>query len=226
MAADQDLSELYGSKPLSYYGNPRVDYVDMLPDNRSLRILEIGCGNGATGVLALQRHKCVEYVGIEMFKSEGKKAEQVLSKVYIGNVETMTFPFPPDYFDVLIASEVLEHLTDPYDVVKRACVWVKPGGRVFASSPNISWFGNIVSLIRGRFDYAEEGMMDRTHLRWFTPSSFAEMFESAGVKIDRLAPLSEVSGKNARRKKLVSLFFGERFDHLWWYQINMHGTKA
>lgn len=217
---------MYALKPISYYGNPRNDYVDILPDNQNLRILEIGCGNGATGVLALRLKKCVEYVGVEMFASEGAKAKDVLTKIHIGNVESMELPYPPGYFDVLIASEVLEHLVDPYAVVQRLSALVKPGGRIFASSPNISWFGNIIGLIKGKFDYVDEGMMDRTHLRWFTPASFAAMFEAAGVRVDRLAPMDEMTGKNARRKRLVALFFGNRFDHVWWYQINMHGTRT
>jgi 2-polyprenyl-3-methyl-5-hydroxy-6-metoxy-1,4-benzoquinol methylase len=217
--------DMYETKAVSYYGNPRADYINLLPDNQNLRILEIGCGNGATGALALQLNKCVEYVGIEMFESEGAKAKNLLSEVHIGNVETMALPYPSDYFDVLIASEVLEHLVDPYETVRRLCALVKPGGRILASSPNISWFGNIVGLIKGKFEYEEEGMMDRTHLRWFTPASYAAMFVEAGVRVDRLAPLAAVTGKNARRKRWISYVFGNRFDHIWWYQINFHGTR-
>ena len=173
----------------------------------------------------IQLKKCAEYVGIEMFESEGAKAKNLLSEVHIGNVETMALPYPSDYFDVLIASEVLEHLVDPYETVRRLCTLVKPGGRILASSPNISWFGNIVGLIKGKFEYEEEGMMDRTHLRWFTPASYAGMFVEAGVRVDLLAPLAAVTGKNARRKRWISYVFGNRFDHIWWYQINFHGTR-
>jgi hypothetical protein len=64
-------------------------------------------------------------------------------------------------------------------------------------------------------------MMDRTHLRWFTPASFTAMFEAAGVKVDRVAPLNRLG----RRAKLLRLLLGRRFDAVWFYQINLHGHR-
>ena len=77
-------------------------------------------------------------------------------------------------------------------------------------------------LLRGRWDLADKGVMDRTHLRWFTPRSFARMFEETGYAVDRLAPLSPLGAK----ARVLSALLGGRFEHLFWYQINLHGHAA
>jgi SAM-dependent methyltransferase len=211
----------YGAKPQSYYTKPRADYVDLLPQDPNASILELGCGDGATGALALRNGKCGSYVGIEMFVPMAERAREVLTSVHVGNVENMELPYAAASFDALILSEVLEHLVDPQAVLNRLAVLLRPGALVFASSPNIAHWSNILGLCLGRFEYTESGMMDRTHLRWFTPASFAAMFEAAGVKVDRVAPLNRLG----RRAKLLRFLLGRRFDAVWFYQINLHGHR-
>lgn len=222
MSGALNLQEMsYEAKPQSYYTKPRADYVDLLPEDPNASILELGCGDGATGALALQNGKCGSYVGIEMFVPMAERARQVLTSVHVGNVENMELPYAAASFDALILSEVLEHLVDPQAVLNRLAVLLRPGALVFASSPNIAHWSNIKDLCLGRFEYTESGMMDRTHLRWFTPASFAAMFEAAGVKVDRVAPLNRLG----RRAKLLRLLLGRRFDAVWFYQINLHGHR-
>lgn len=213
--------ESYEAKPQAYYTNPRTDYVDLLPESASASILELGCGDGATGALALKNGKCGSYVGIEMFVPMAERAREVLTTVHVGNVETMTLPYAPASFDALILSEVLEHLVDPQAVVNRLTPLLRPGALVFASSPNIAHWRNILGLCQGQFEYTEAGMMDRTHLRWFTPASFAAMFETAGVRVDRVAPFNHVT----RPQKFIRRLLGKRFEALWFYQINLHGHR-
>jgi SAM-dependent methyltransferase len=215
----QEMS--YEAKPQSYYTKPRADYVELLPEDPNASILELGCGDGATGALALRNGKCGSYVGIEMFVPMAERARQVLTSVHVGNVENMELPYAAASFDALILSEVLEHLVDPQAVLNRLAVLLRPGALVFASSPNIAHWSNIKGLCLGRFEYTESGMMDRTHLRWFTPASFAAMFEAAGVKVDRVAPLNRLG----RRAKLLRFLLGRRFDAVWFYQINLHGHR-
>jgi len=211
----------YEAKPQGYYTKPRADYVDLLPEDPNASILELGCGDGATGALALRNGKCGSYVGIEMFVPMAERARQVLSSVHVGNVENMELPYAAASFDALILSEVLEHLVDPQAVLNRLALLLRPGALVFASSPNIAHWSNILGLCLGRFEYTESGMMDRTHLRWFTPASFAAMFEAAGVKVGRVAPLNRLG----RRAKLLRFLLGRRFDAVWFYQINLHGHR-
>lgn len=221
MSPDSYLQDQYALKDKTYYGGGRADYVAALPDDPSAAILEIGAGDGATGALALRAGKACRYVGVEMFEPIAVKARGVLSEVLVGNVETMELPFKSATFDALILSEVLEHLVDPEALLVRLLPLLKPGGRLFASSPNIAHFKVIYELVMGRFRYEGKGTMDHTHLRWFTPATYREMFERVGFVVDQTSPLVRLRGSKGR---ILSLF-GHRFDHLGWGQINLHGHR-
>lgn len=212
----------YELKEPSYFGSPRRDYIDALPVNRTANILELGCGNGATGALALKEGKCGTYVGIELFEPMAKEAGKVLTAVHHGNVEHISLPYPEETFDALIMSEVLEHLATPEEVLGRLVKLVKKGGRVFASSPNIAHWRPILGLFQGRFQYTDSGLMDRTHVRWFTPVTFRQLFTDAGVVIDHLGSVGEPPALN----KIISKILGQRFSHLLCHQINVIGRRA
>ena len=217
----EGFGAFYATKPASYFSNARADFVDRLAQDPSASILEAGCGTGATGALALSEGRCGRYVGIELFESAAAEAREVLSEVVTGNVETMTFHWQPASFDALILSEVLEHLVDPRQVVKALAPLVRPGGQVLASSPNISHWRVIRELVMGRFEMADQGVFDRTHLRWFTPSTFAAIFEDAGFRVDEIGPVTAFSP----RTEMISRLASGRFDHLFMTQIAVIGTK-
>ena len=147
-----DPQHRYESKPTTYFGNPRRDYVASLPVSDTTDILEVGCGNGATGALALSQAKCRSYVGIELFESMAARAKDVLTQVLVGDVERLEIPFGDGSFDVLILSEVLEHLVDPEAALKRLAPLMRPGARIFASSPCLAHWKNLVGLAQGRFE--------------------------------------------------------------------------
>ncbi len=215
------LEATYEGKATAYFNNARADFVRRLPRDTSASVLEIGCGTGATGALAMARGRAGHYVGVELMETAGLEARQVLSDVRIGNVETMEFDWQPASFDALILSEVLEHLVDPGAVVKRLARYVRPGGLVLASSPNISHWRVIRELARGRFELADQGVFDRTHLRWFTPSTFAGLFSTSGFRIERVGPVTPF----AARTELFSSITGGRLDHLFMTQISLEGVK-
>jgi 2-polyprenyl-3-methyl-5-hydroxy-6-metoxy-1,4-benzoquinol methylase len=218
--ADQ-FSSFYAGKPRSYFSAARSDFVRQLPHDPGAAILEIGCGTGATGALALSEGRCGRYVGVELFESAAEEARSVLSEVVTGDVETMTFDWQPASFDGVILSEVLEHLIEPGRMLRNIARFVRPGGIVMASSPNVSHWRVIRELINGRFDLADRGVFDRTHLRWFTPSTFTGMFEDAGFKIERVGPVTPFSP----RTQLISKYSGGRFDHLFMTQIAVYGRR-
>lgn len=212
----RDLAGGYLDKDPGYFDNPRAAYVEALPIDAKARILELGCGAGATGALALSSGKCGEYVGIELVREQAAIAAKRLSTVYVGAIEEVELPYAPGSFDALICSEVLEHLAAPEPVVKRLVRLLRPGGLVFASSPNVSHHSVIRSLVSGRFDYADQGVMDRTHLRWFTPRSFRRLFEEAGVVVDSIGPVNP-------KPRLTRLARSTPFSHLTWAQIDLRG---
>ena len=218
---EHNLAEDYRAKDASYFSNARVDYIGLLPADPEASILELGCGNGATGALALAEGKCGRYVGIELFEPMARQARDVLTEVHVGDVEKMSLPYAPGTFDALILSEVMEHLVDPYTTLAKLTDLLKPGALVFASSPNIGHWRNVVGLALGRFEYTDVGMMDRTHLRWYTPDSFARMFEDAGVTVERLAPFNSRSWK----QRLFAKVF-KPMASMTYFQINLHGRYA
>jgi 2-polyprenyl-3-methyl-5-hydroxy-6-metoxy-1,4-benzoquinol methylase len=215
------MGVFYTAKAANYFSNARADFVDRLPRDRSARILEIGCGNGATGALALSEGRAGQYTGVELFEPVAAQAREVLSEVVTGDIETLELNWQPATFDVLILSEVLEHLVEPRQVVKKLARYIRPGGMVLASSPNISHWRVIRELVLGHFQLTDKGVFDRTHLRWFTPESFAAMFDDAGFKVDEIGPVTPFSS----RTEMISKLTGGRFDHLFMTQIALAGTR-
>ncbi len=211
----------YDSKLPTYFAGARHDFVGRLPKDSKARVLEIGCGSGETGGLAMSGGYAGYYAGIELMPEPAAKAAGVLSEVVVGNVETLEFSWQPATFDALILSEVLEHLVDPRAVLKRLAPLVRPGGRVLASSPNISHWRVLKELMAGHFPATDKGVFDRTHLRWFTPETFAEMFESAGFNVRIVAPVTPFS----KRTEVISRVTRGRLDHLFMTQIALEGTR-
>ena len=213
------LDEAYDAKAASYFANARRDWVEpMAPDPRRV-VLELGCGNGATGALALRQGKCGAWVGIERQGAAAAEAARVLSDVLVGDVDALDIPYAEASFDLLVLGEVLEHLPDPDATLRRLAGLVKPGGEVLASTPNISHWRVIAGLLAGRFDYEAEGVMDRTHLRWFTPRSLKRAFEQAGLTQVRVRAL----GWRPRSQALIAAL---PMCHLLWRQIEARGVRT
>ena len=164
-----------------------------LPTDATAAVLEVGCGSGATGALALALGRAGRYVGVELVEGIAAEARQALSEVVVGDIERLEPPWRPAEFDALILSEVLEHLVDPWATLARLACVLRPGGLVLASSPNVAHWRVVRELVGGRFELADQGVFDRTHMRWFTPSSFAAMFERAGLRVERLGPVTPFS---------------------------------
>lgn len=198
------VADPYAEKDSSYFASTRFDYVDELPPNPSAALLEIGCGEGATASFALEMGRCGSAHGVELVPRAAAVAAKVLDDVLVGDVEDLSFPWPVRTFDILIMSEVLEHLRDPPTLLRRVHPFLKRGARVFASSPNVAHHRVLRMLVRGRWDLADYGPMDQTHLRWFTPASYRAMFEECGYVVDRVGPLGRL-GRKSRVADQLSL---------------------
>ena len=207
----------YEAKTDSYFSGIRRDYVDLLPSNPSARILEVGCGSGSTGAAALAEGKCGEFYGVELCERAAEEAAKRLTNVIAGDVEKIELPWPQASFDALILSEVLEHLIDPWSVLKRLRPLMKPGSVVLASSPNVSHYCIVKMLLHDRWDLEDRGVMDRTHLRWFTMNTYREMFESAGFRLEHVGSLWPLG---PRQRIVNALTFG-KFRHLFALQISL-----
>ncbi|MEK6636925.1 MAG: class I SAM-dependent methyltransferase [Pseudomonadota bacterium] len=213
---------LYSEKTAGYFSGARRDMVALLSTGPGARILEIGCGDGATGAVALAAGKADHYLGIELMPEVAEQARARLSEVITADVEKLELTQFYGKFDALIMSEVIEHLVDPWDTLMRLLACVKPGGEIVASSPNIAHRRVIGDLIAGRFEYADEGVMDRTHLRWFTPRSYRALFEGAGCIDVRVMPIR----RPGLLPRIVNRLTRNRYAHLSMTQIMVHARKA
>jgi len=150
------------------------------------RVLELGCATGYVSRL-LADLGC-RVTAIERHPGAAAKAREVCELVLTADLETDDWSreLEEERFDVLLAMDVLEHLRDPAVCLRRAKRHLKPGGRAIVSVPNVAHGSVRLSLLEGRFDYQDLGLLDRTHLRFFTRSSVEELFRDAGYLVTRI----------------------------------------
>jgi SAM-dependent methyltransferase len=211
----------YSRKPTRYFSGARRLFVGDLPVNPKARLLEIGCGNGDTAAYARKTDKCGSCVGVELCAEPAAEAARQLDRVIVGDVEQMDLPFPPGHFDILIMSEVLEHLRDPWSALRKLHPLLAPGAWVLAGSPNVAHRSVLAMLWRGRWDYAPMGIMDKTHLRWFTPITYRGLFEDCGYAVEYSGPAVPLRFKAALFNRVT---FG-RLQHTLHSQIYLKAKK-
>jgi len=158
--------------------------LELVGPNR--RVLDIGCATGFLGA-ALAAQGCV-VTGVEYEPEAAAKARTHLDEVVEAdlNVTALADLFPGRDFDAIVFGDVLEHLMDPDAVLRSAAQLLAPGGAVVMSIPNVAHGSVRLALLQGRWDYRETGLLDRTHLRFFTRASVAQMVADAGLRITDL----------------------------------------
>jgi 2-polyprenyl-3-methyl-5-hydroxy-6-metoxy-1,4-benzoquinol methylase len=149
-------------------------------ENRPLRILEVGTAAGYLGHALRDRGHRI--VGIELDPEAADRARPFYEQVYVSDLENFEFPWREE-FDWVLFADVLEHLRDPMQVLKRAIPCVKRCGKILISVPNVANVVVRLGLLVGRFEYTERGILDRTHLRFFTLRSLKKMLDQAGLRI-------------------------------------------
>ena len=170
----------------SYYDHTRYDIVSML-DPIPKTVLEVGCGTGNT-LRYLKEKGAGATFGIELNGSVAEAAMANVDHVAVGDIESMEWPFPGQEFDCIIFGDVLEHLRDPWEVVKKLAKTLPVGGQVAASLPNVRFYGvSIPLLFGGRWTYTNEGILDRTHLRFFTRKTAAELIAQGGFMVRKVS---------------------------------------
>lgn len=189
-------------KPDGYYNNARREIIPLLP-SRSGRLLDIGCGEGVTSAWLKARQYCTWICGVELFPAAAAIARTRLDVVYEGNIEHMELPLEPGSIDLILCLDVLEHLVDPWTVLSRLAPLLSPGGTIIASIPNIRCLKVVAPLlVLGRWDYHDAGILDRTHLRFFTRRSAMRLLQPPGLDITKVRPHF---GRYARLLNLISL---------------------
>jgi 2-polyprenyl-3-methyl-5-hydroxy-6-metoxy-1,4-benzoquinol methylase len=196
----------YSSKKLQYYGLPRPEMIPIVPDS-AIRILEVGCGDGQFGAALKQLNLGRIVDGIEPFEVSAQLATQVLDAVFHGSVEAYLAQEANDKkFDCIVFNDVLEHLYDPWQVVKDCRKILKEGGCIVCSIPNVRYFGNLIQLIKyADWKYTEFGILDFTHIRFFTRKSMIEMFQNAGYHNELVLGINSTLSPKYKWFELITL---------------------
>ena len=191
-----------------YYESEREDIIRLIPEDAT-RILDVGCGFGLMGK-RLKKEKGIEVIGIENEERVMSVARGNVDQLIIGDVENLKLPFEQGYFDCIVYGDVLEHLRDPWKLLKEHTYYLRKRGWCIASIPNISHYSVVKGLLGNRWEYKPSGILDKTHLRFFTLAEIKKMFGSAGYVIDEEKKYIRAS----KSKKLLNKVLGGRLDHL------------
>jgi methionine biosynthesis protein MetW len=159
-----------------------LQIAEMAPANSD--VLELGCATGY--VSKLLKEKGCRIIGIELDAEAAERARRHCDKVITGDAGDLGLLLSAGGpFDCILCGDILEHLSDPPSVMKALIGMLKPQGYLLASLPNIAYWKMRWDLLRGRFDYEETGLLDWTHLRFFTVRTFRQMAEACGYDISQ-----------------------------------------
>jgi SAM-dependent methyltransferase len=173
-----------------YFGTMRTEVMSFVRQPVPARVLEIGCGTGAT-LAALKRMGSSHVCGVELFEAAAAKARARtgIDEVRAGDAQTHLDAFEDGSFDLVVASHVLEHLVDPWQAARAIHRVLAPNGMFIGAIPNVRHMSVLVPLVfRGRWHYTPSGILDRTHIRFFTHHSIREMLVGAGFSDIELRP--------------------------------------
>ncbi|MBZ0104048.1 MAG: class I SAM-dependent methyltransferase [Sulfuricella denitrificans] len=171
-------------KKYSYHVEPDADttatkILRLIGQNK--RVLELGTAVGSMTQLIHEVNACT-VVGMEIDPEMAKMAAPWCERMIVGNIESMdlTETLGNDLFDVIVAADVLEHLHDPWACLHKIRSYLRPEGFIVLSVPNVAHNALLAELLNGRFPYQEKGLLDRTHLRFFTRTNLEEMLLETG----------------------------------------------
>lgn len=173
-----------------YAESTRHEMLEFVP-TEAKRILDVGCSVGNFGEL-LKKEREPEVWGVEPDPEAAAIAETKLDKVICG-LFGEGIDLPKNHFDCIVFNDVLEHMVDPYSALEFSKSLLSPTGKIVASIPNVRYFGNIWNLlIRREWEYQDSGVLDRTHLRFFTKTSIYRLFADIGLRVIALRGINAV----------------------------------
>lgn len=189
----------------NYYSHSRPEIAFFVPKTIKT-VLDIGCGEG--DFLRYVKDKTnAETWGVEAIESVAKEVKNHIDKTLVGKVEDIINLLPDAYFDCITFNDVLEHLLEPTEVLKLIKPKLTENGIVIASIPNIREYYHLYELLfKKDWKYKDEGILDSTHIRFFTKISMARLFNDAGFKLISQAGINKT--KSWKFKIINMLTFG------------------
>jgi O-antigen biosynthesis protein len=184
----------------SYYEFARPEILARIP-MAARKVLDIGCGTGRLGG-AIKARQSAEVVGVELDPMAAEAARARLDRVLGIDIERPWTDFVPGEFDAAVCGDVLEHLVDPEALLRKLGLWLKSEGRLVASIPNVRHHSVVRGLLEGNWTYEGAGLLDQTHLRFFTRRSIEDLFDRCGFVIEAveivLGPSDEGPARNSQ----------------------------
>lgn len=171
-------------------------------NNEPINILEIGCGTGATLLHIKNLYKNANLYGIEKGKNSAKIAS-TCANIINEDIEKLILPYEENFFDYIILGDILEHLQDPWKLLKKLKPCLKSDGYILAGIPNIMHISIIREIINGSFSYQESGILDKTHLRFFTLNEIAKMFSISNLQIEEVYPVQYYTQQHEEEEALI-----------------------
>jgi methionine biosynthesis protein MetW len=192
-----------------YYQGSRPDVRRHVPA-AARRVLDVGCGAGSLGA-ALREERGAEVVGIELFPEAAEQAAERLDHVIVANLDDVTeLPYPDGHFDAMTFGDVLEHLRAPDRLLRVLRRYLAPGGTIVCSIPNVKhWTVVFDLLVRDRWRYADSGLLDRTHVHFFTLTELGEMLQQTGFVVRGVESIEHAMPQEIASLPKFAALFGE-----------------
>ncbi len=185
----------------SYYSHVRPEILQLVPISAT-RMLDVGCGAGVLGA-SIKSRQTAEVHGVELMSDAASKAAVYLDRVWNLPIESALPELADGYYDCIVAADVLEHVIDPWGTLSALKEKLAPDGKIVVSLPNVQNWEVVSNLLEGKWDYRSEGILDRTHLHFFTRKSVEELFWNAGLRIAHMG--TTIHGPSLPNKLAESL---------------------
>jgi O-antigen biosynthesis protein len=150
----------------------------------SASVLELGCASGYFSKYLKQKN--VKVCGVEIEKAAADKAEKWCDKVVVADLENPTKIEIHEKFDYVLLMDVIEHLKNREALLLHIPIWLKPNGKLILTTPNIAYISIRLKLFFGNFTYTKWGILDETHVHFFTKKTLINLLKEQGYKIDEI----------------------------------------
>jgi len=169
----------------SYYNsNPLYTISELIPDGA--KILDVGSGNGALSRRLKEKRSDFIIDGIELNAYAAELSRQYYRRFYIGDARDYLDEINKEGYDYIVLADVIEHLSDPLEFLKDLYSCLTTKSRIIISLPNIAFGAIRFSLLNGNFDYVDSGILERTHLRFFTLKTLKSLIKNSDLNLEKI----------------------------------------